>query len=126
MRWALRRRYVSATGLFARYGERYVSASRAFAAHTSNFIPATTFAMVYSCATSLVSFELIHIKRIEEKETPLSVAIEDMMHKLQVSMGVPLSTNIVTQLPIFKRLFSLKSLITKSAPRYPSTLDYLQ
>ena len=43
--------------------------------------------MVYSCATSLVSFELIHIKHIEEKETPLSAAIEDMMHKLQVSMG---------------------------------------
>ena len=90
MRWALRRRYVSATGLFARYGERYVSASRAFAAHTSNFIPATTFAMVYSCATSLVSFKLIHIKRIEKKTTALSIKIEDMMLELQVSMGVPL------------------------------------
>ena len=80
-------------GAFARYGERYVSASHAFAAHTINVIPATTFAMVYSCATSLVSFELIHIKRIEHKETALSIAIEDMMHKLQVPMGVPLSTH---------------------------------
>ena len=64
-------RYVSATGLFARYGERYVSASRAFAAHTIftiNFIlaVATTFAIVYSCAASLVSFEIIHIKLIAE------------------------------------------------------------
>ena len=117
---------MSAAGLFARYGERYVSASRAFAAHTINFIPATTFAMVYTCATSLVSLKLIHIKLIEKKTTALSIKIEDMMLELQVSMGVPLSTNIVTQLLIFKRLFSLKSLITKSAPRYPSTLDYLQ
>ena len=68
--WALRRRYVSATGLFARYGERYVSASRAFAAHTINSIPATTVAMVYSCATHLISFELIHIKLIPVEKRP--------------------------------------------------------
>ena len=105
----LSKRAVGATGLFARYGERYVSASRAFTAHTINSIPATTVAMVHSCATSFVSFK-----------------VEDSIHEFQVSMGVPLSTNIVTQLLIFKRLFSLKSLITKSAPRYPSTLDYLQ
>ena len=47
--------------------------------------------MVYSCAASLVSFEIIHIKLIAERETALSIKIEDMMHKLQVSMGVPLS-----------------------------------
>ena len=95
---------MGATGLFARYGERYGGASREFAAHTVDFISATTFAMVYSCATSLVSVELIHIKRIDHKETDLSIAIEDMMHKLQISMGVPLSTNIVTQLLLFKQL----------------------
>ena len=77
--------------LFAHYGERYVSASRAFAAHTINSIPATTVAMVYSCATSLVSSELINIKRIEKKTTALSIKIEDMIHELQVSMGVPLT-----------------------------------
>ena len=78
-------------GLFAHYGERYVSASREFAAHTVNLIPATTFAMFCSCATSLVSSELIHIKRIDHKEMDLLIAIEDMMHKLQVSTDVPLS-----------------------------------
>ena len=46
--------------------------------------------MVYSCATSLISFKLIHIKRIEKKTTALSIKIEDMMLELQVSMGVPL------------------------------------
>ena len=81
---------MSTTGLFARYGGRYVSASHAFAAHTINSIPATTVAMVYSCATSLVSSELINIKRIEEKKTALSIKIEDMMLELQVCMGVPL------------------------------------
>ena len=117
---------MSATGLFARYGERYVSASRAFAAHTSNFIPATTFAMVYTCATSLVSFKLIHIKLIEKKTTALSIKIEDMIHKLQVSMGVPLTYSFCDGSSFLDRLFSSKSFITKSAPRYPSTLDYLQ
>ena len=116
---------MGATGLFARYGERYGGASREFAAHTVDFISATTFAMVYSCETSLVSSELIHIKRIEHKETVLSIAIEDMMHKLQVSMCVPLSTAVTRQL-FHQRLFSSKSFITKSAPRYPETLDYLQ
>ena len=46
--------------------------------------------MVYSCATSLVSSQLINIKRIEHKQTPLSNVIEDMMLKLQVSMRVSL------------------------------------
>ena len=73
------------------YGEHYVSASHEFAAHTINAIPATTFAMVYSCATSLVSFKLIHIKLIEKKTTALSIKIEAMMLELQVSMGVPLT-----------------------------------
>ena len=105
-----------------------MSTSYAFAAHTIftiNFIlaVATTFAMVYSCATSLVSFEIIHVKLIAERETALSIKIEDMMHELQVSMGVPLSTNIVTRLLIIQTIILL---ITKSAPRYPSTLDYLQ
>ena len=87
VRWALRRRYVSATGPFAHYGEHYVSASRAFAAHTINSIPATTFAMVYDCATSLVSSELINIEHIEGKKTALSISTQDMMwHKRQVSM----------------------------------------
>ena len=79
--------------------------------------------MVYSCATSLVSSELINIKRIEEKKTALSIKVEDMMLELQVSMGVPLSTNIVTRLLIIQTIIPL---ITKSAPRYPSTLDYLR
>ena len=79
--------------------------------------------MVYSCAASLVSFEIIHIKLIAERETALSIKIEDMMHELQVSTGVPLSTNIVTRLLIIQTIILL---ITKSAPRYPSTLDYLQ
>ena len=86
--WALRRRYVSATGPFARYGERYMSASRC-AYIQINAISATTFATVYnySRATSLVSFKLINIKRIEEKKTALSISTQDMMwHKLQVSM----------------------------------------
>ena len=105
-----------------------MSASRAFAAHTIftiSFIlaAATTFAMVYSCATSLVSFEITHIKLIAERETALSIKIEDMMHELQVSMGVPLTTNIVTWLLIIQTIIPL---ITKSAPRYPSTLDCLR
>ena len=60
--------------------------SATFAAHAIDFILATTFAMVYSCATSLISFELIHIEHIDHKEMALSIAIEDMMHKLQVSI----------------------------------------
>ena len=55
------------------------------------FLPPTSqWSTLYSCATSLVSFELIHIKRIDHNETAFSNAIEDMMHKLQISMGVPL------------------------------------
>ena len=43
--------------------------------------------MVYDCATSLVSSELINIKHIEEKKMALSISTQDMMwHKLQVSM----------------------------------------
>ena len=86
-----------------------MSASRAFAAHTINSIPATTVAMVYSCATSLVSFKITHIKLIAERETALSIKIEDinLMHELQVSMGVPLSTNIVTRLLIIQTIIPL-------------------
>ena len=62
---ALRERYGA---IFTCYGEHYVSALHEFAAHTINAIPATTFAMVYSCATSLVSSELINIKHIEVKK----------------------------------------------------------
>ena len=43
--------------------------------------------MVYDCATSLVSSELINIEHIEEKKTALSISTQDMIwHRLQVSM----------------------------------------
>ena len=71
--------------LFARYDEHYVSVSRAFPAHTINFIPSTAFALVYNCATTLVSFKLIKLSL--SKKTALSIKIEDMIHELQVSMG---------------------------------------
>ena len=98
-----------------------MSASHEFAAHAINAIPATTFAMVYNCATSLVSSELINIKRIEVKKRLSQSHFKILYGTSFKFLCVPLSTAVTRQL-FHQRLFSSTSFITKSAPEYPSTL----